>query len=99
MTEQNPNVHSLVFITVYNILLSDKLPRVTLYYICVKNTIFFLVFPSSLFMDSDSDVEESHPHSQEAPSPIPKLNTKNIKAKLYIQVFLTEIEATLLHWD
>ncbi|MCJ8740410.1 hypothetical protein PDJAM_G00058740 [Pangasius djambal] len=35
---------------------------------------------SRLFMDSDSDdFEESHPHSQEVPSPIPKLNTKNLK--------------------
>ncbi|XP_053095736.1 protein ENL isoform X2 [Pangasianodon hypophthalmus] len=35
---------------------------------------------SCLFMDSDSDdVEESHPHSQEVLSPIPKLSTKNLK--------------------
>ncbi|XP_060799559.1 protein ENL-like [Neoarius graeffei] len=35
---------------------------------------------SCLFMDSDSDdIEESHPHSQEVLSPIPKLNTKGLK--------------------
>ncbi|XP_053502744.1 protein ENL isoform X2 [Ictalurus furcatus] len=45
----------------------------------VETAIKATIQDSRLFMDSDSDVEESHPHSQEVPSPIPKLNTKNIK--------------------
>lgn len=45
----------------------------------VETAIKATIQDARLFMDSDSDVEESHPHSQEAPSPIPKLNTKNIK--------------------
>lgn len=61
---------------------------------------FVLVFPSSLFMDSDSDdVEESHPQSQEVPSPVHKLNAKNLKVS-YTQVFLTDTEASpQFSWD